>query len=255
MNLLTYKSVPQGGKGSRPDRFIIGEHAPPNSPFYYMPAYPEMAMALNPSWFFHDWRASYATTEWTATAVGAASAVTKTTNGAWLFTNDSADNDLMQLQGLPTWTPAANAFAACYMRVQVSDATQHDFYAGFSSTDTSVVASAPADYAMFKKDDGDTILNGASNDAGGSASETANLITNWTAATDYDLGVVLLASSTTAGTMMFCYKLASSNTWSMVTKTSDFPDAAVRFTLLSMNGEAVAKTMTVKRWMYTMFAG
>lgn len=255
MLLTTGKMPLYNGKGPNPARYCIGDHAPPKSPFRYFPWMPQLAMTLDTKWFYQDYRLGYNANMFTVTTVGAGSSVAQTADMGLLFTNDAADNDLTQLQLLHNFTPAANAFAAYYCRVQVSDATQHDFYFGASSADTSIVASAPANYAMFKKDDGDTILNGASNDAGGSPSETANLLTDWTAATDYDLGLVLVSTSTTVGTMYFQWKLATATSWNQVVKTSDFPDAAVRFTLLSQNGEAVAKTMTVKRWAYAAYAG
>lgn len=253
-NFGTFKNGRYHGTGDRIQDLIVGAHAPDNSPFYFMPAMPSIQTIMDPRWFYFSSARPYSSADWTVTTVGAGSAVSVTTDDALLFTNDAADNDLTQLQHLQTFTPAANAICGCYMRVQVSDATQHDCYGGLSSTDTSIVASEPADYAMFKKDDGDTILNGRTNDAGGTGSETANLLTNWTAATDYDLGVVLLPTSGSLGTAIFHYKLASAVAWSEpVTKTTDFPDAAMRFTMLSQNGEAVAKTMTVKRWAYWGF--
>lgn len=255
MQLTTGKMALYNGKGPNPARYVIGDHAPPKSPFRYMPWSPHLAMAMDPKWFYADWTQPYAVERFTSTIVGAGGTIAVTADQALLFTNDAADNDLAQLQFLHNFTPAANAFAAYYFRVQISDATQSDWYMGASSADTSIVASAPANYAMFKKDDGDTILNGASNDAGGSPSETANLDATILAATDYDLGLVLVSTSATVGTMYFQYKLASANAWSQVVKTSDFPDAAVRMTMLIQNGEAVAKTMTVKRWAYAAYAG
>ena len=184
-----------------------------------------------------------------------AGAITQAANLATLFTIDDADNDLQQFQHLYSWTPAATGFCAAYWRMQAAEATQSDYYGGWSSADTSIVASAPADYAMFKKDDGDTVVNGASNDPGGSASESADLMTDFTADTDYDFGVVLVPSSTTVGTMYFCYKLASVAAWTQVVKTTDFPDAAVRFTQLIQRGTTGASTMTLKRWAICGYQG
>lgn len=249
----TGKEAQYSGKGPNPALLLLGEHAPPKSPFRYFPWDPYRAMMMDTAWFYTDWRVPYSSTYWTETKTGAGTTIAPTTDAALLFTNDAADNDAGEIQHLHTFTPAANAFAACYFRARISDATQSDWYMGFWSTDTSPVASEPADSAFFKKDDGDTILNGRTNDAGGAGSETSNLDATILAATDYDLGIILLPSSGTAGTAIFCYKLASATAWSQATKTTDFPDAAVRLSMLIQNGEGVAKTMTVKRWAYCAY--
>lgn len=255
MRLATGKMPMYNGKGPNPATYVIGDHAPPKSPFRYMPWDPYRAVLLDPKWYYADWRSPYAAGEWTVTTVGAGSAVSKTTDNAMLFTTDTGASDLVQLQHLHTFTPAANAFAAYYARIQVSDENTSHNYFGASSADTSIVASEPANYAMFKKASGGTTLLGRSNDAGGTGSDTASLITTWAAATDYDIGVVLVPSSTTVGTMFFCYKLASASAWSQVVKTTDFPDALVRLTFLLQNGAGAAKTMTIKRWAYAAYAG
>ncbi len=239
-----------GAGDTPPWRVLLGEHAPKSSPLAYAPAFPELAMLGDPAWFYHDWRESFAAAEWTQTLTGAGSSIARTTDKALLMTCDAADNDACRLQHLFTFTPAADRFASCVVRFRVSEATQIDAYHGWYATDTDPVGSEPADSAFFKKDDGDTILNGRTNDAGGTGSETANLLTNFAAATDYDFGVTLLPTSATLGTAIFHYKLASSNVWSQVTKTTDFPDAAVRFSMLVQNGDANARTMTVKRWAF-----
>lgn len=247
--LKTGKMARYTGRGDNPARFVIGDHAPPKSPMKWFPWDPYLAMTVDEGWFYRDYRSGYNANEWTVTAVGAGS-VAATTDLGILMTNAGADNDLQQLQHLYTWTPGAGGFCAFYARVLISDGLQSDFFAGWSSTDTSIVASAPADYAMFKKDDGDTIVNGATNDGGGTPTETANLITDFDAV-PYDLGVVLVATSATAGTAYFQYKEADSRTWNQAAaKTTDFPDAAVRPTFLIQNGEAAAKTLTIQRWAF-----
>ena len=250
--LHTFKLGQYSGKGPRPDLAIIGDHAPANSPFYYFPAMPELACAMNPAWSYVSWREPYVAAEWTASFVGAGT-IARTTDKGLLFTSGATDNDNNVLQHLHTFTPAANARAAAYFRVQVSNATELDALLGFWSTDTSPVASEPAEGAYFLKSDDGTILLGRSNDAGGTGSNTASLVAVTVAATDYDLGVVLVPTSGTVGTIQFCYKLASTTVWSRVLKTTDFPDAAVRFSMALQAGDAVARTMNVKRFAYAAY--
>lgn len=244
-HLETDKQGRYSGRGIPLDELIIGEHAGSKSPLYYVPS---RAITNNPNrWMV---RSSISpgfigAEQWTNTAVGAGSVLEDA--AGLLFTNAAADNDLEQIQMLQAYTPAANKRAVAYARIQCSDATQSDLYFGFWSTDTSVVASEPSVGAYFKKDDGDTIINGRTNDAGG-GTETASLITDFTAATDYDLAVVISPTSASAGTVSFHYKLASSTTWLVTHKTTDFPNAAVRFSFLIQNGEAVAKTMLASSW-------
>lgn len=248
---LTGKMPRATGKGTAPQDFIVGGHAPDYSPFFYFPWNPSLAQLLDRKWFYFNLREQgYDANEFTVTNVGSGT-IAFTTDKKLLFTNGVSDNDLLQLQHLYTFTPAANRFAAMFVRVQVSEATQLDFYGGWSSTDTSIVAGEPADHALFKKDDGDTILNGRTNDAGGTGSETANLLTNFAAATDYDLGVVLQCTSGSVGTVSFMYKLATATDWTQVVKTTDFPDAAVRPTLLVQNGDANSRTMTLSEFAFT----
>lgn len=242
------------GKGSNPARLLIGGHAPPNSPFRYMPWDPYQAMLLDPAWHYTDWREPFVAAEWTQTLT-AGGTIARTTNKALLFTTDANDNDINVLQHLHAWTPAATGFAAMYARVQFSNATETDVLAGFWSTDASPVAGEPADGAYMLKSDDGVLMLGRSNDAGGTGSNTATLITTTVAATDYDIGVVLVPSSTTVGTMYFCYKLASVDAWAQVVKTTDFPDAAVRFSMALQNGSGAARTMTVKRYAYASYQG
>lgn len=244
---FTGKNGRYTGKGDPLEYEIYGEHAPANSPFFYLPTRPELASLLR-GCYYRSSVQPYTVEDFTYTETGAAGTLATDAAGL-LFTNDGADNDFEQLQTLHTYTPAAGKIAVAYARLQVSDATQADTYFGFATADTSIVASEPTNSAIFKKDDGDTILNGHTND-GGVGTETSNLITNWTAATDYDLGVVIVPTSASAGTVHFCYKLASASSWSRVTKTTDFPAGAVCGTFLNQNGEAVAKTMTVSRWVF-----
>lgn len=232
------------GRGDDLALAIVGEHAPKDSPFFYMPANPFAALKywrhFNLSW------GPYVAAMHTETAVGAGSNIAAAAAGL-LFTNDAADNDLMQMQTKMGFTVTALKRAMMYCKVQVSDATQSDFYAGYAVADTSIVAGIPTDHALFKKDDGDTIVNGSTKD-NSTASETANLITDFTAATDYEFGVVIDGITQ----VHFHYKLASAAAWTKVTKSTNLPRAGQVLlpTLLIQNGEAVAKTMTVKELAY-----
>lgn len=223
---------------------IVGEHNPPNGPFFSMPANSYAALKY---WrYFNLSDMPYVAAMFTETKVGAGGTIAAAAAGL-LFTNDAADNDLGQIQTKMGFTVTALKRAMIYAKVQVSDATQSDFYMGYSVADTSIVASIPSDHALFKKDDGDTIVNGSTKD-NTTQSETANLITTFADATDYEFGVVI--DGITA--VEFHYKLASAASWSVVRKTTNLPRAAQVLlpTLLLQNGEAVAKTMTVKELVY-----
>ena len=255
MLLKTGKMARYPGKGDNPASFVIGDHAPPLSPFRYMPFDPHLAMLLDAKWFYTDWREPFVAAEWTQTLT-AGGTIARTTDKALLFTTDVNDNDINVLQHLRAFTPAANSFAAAYFRLQFSNATETDILAGFWATDASPVASEPTNAAYHLKSDDGVLSLGRTNDAGATGSNTATLITTTVAATDYDFGVVIKPTSASAGTVWFQYKAASSGTWlQAAAKTTDFPAAATRFSMAIQNGSGAARTMTVKRYAFACYDG
>jgi hypothetical protein len=244
--LKTFKLARFHGKGDNPLMAILGTNAqgsnPQASPHFYVPL---ITNCPDKFFFRGSNEPGYVSAQFTETitAAGTGSGTIAESADGLLFTTDDADNDGNLAQLLRAFTPASGKYAIAYARLKVSDATQSDVYFGFFGTDTSPVASEPGHGAYFKKDDGDTILNGRSND-GGTGTETANLVTDFTADTEYDLAVLIYETSK----VVFFHKLASASAWTATSKTTDLPAAAVRFSMLFQNGEAAIKTMTVSRW-------
>lgn len=227
------------GKGDDPFTAILGSSAPANSPFHYFPMFP----SGNPNFVFRSFNSDAGI--WQGSAeVGAAGSQGATVAG-YVMTCDAADNDNQWLSMFPSFTPAAGKVAFFYTRLMVSDDDQVDVFAGFWATDADPTSTEPTHGAYFKKDDGDTILNGKTND-GGVGTETANLLTNFAASTEYDLGVVIHETSR----VTFHWKLASAVEWNVVEKLTDLPAAAVRASWFVQNGEGVAKVMTITDYAY-----
>lgn len=236
----TYRNGRYVGPGDPINSHVWGDHAPANSPFRNMPVH-----ASQDEWFLWNLNLSgYVAAQWTETLVDVGSGTTAFAPGAdgLVLTGAGNEDDGGQTQMLRAFTPAATKTAIFYCRMKCSEATQYDWWLGWSNSDTAIIASAPTVSAGFRKDDGDTIVNGTSNDAGG-ATDTANLITDFAADTEYDLAVVINGTTN----VTFHYKLASAATWSMVAKTTDLPNAAVRASIAGLNGEATADTMTISR--------
>ena len=240
----TFKAGRYQGRGEDLKDFIVGEHAAFNSPFHFVPA-GEWAIARG--WVYRDYNNlhDYVAAAWTQTLTGAGSAFTLTAAGI-LATCDAADNDACAMQHHLGFTVAANKRAMMYLRVKISDATQSDLYAGFYVTDTSPVASEPADSAFLMKDDGAATMVGRSKDnvTGSSTATVATLAND----TYVDLGVTI--DGTTS--ISFHYKAITSETWTVTRKTSNLPRAGqvLRPSFLVQNGEAVAKNATINRLMF-----
>jgi hypothetical protein len=238
----TFKNGRYTGTGDYIGTLVWGDHAPRNSPFSMLPVHAsQLEMFL---WNLN--LCGYVAAQWTETLVDVGSGTTSfaPSAGGLLLTGAGNEDDGGQTQMLRAFTPAAGKTAVFYCRMQCSEATQYDWRIGWANTDTSVIASAPTHGATLHKEDGDTIVNGASND-GGTESDTANLITNFAAATEYDFGIVVNGVTN----VTFHYKLASAADWNMVAKTTDLPTDPLRATFAGLNGEATADTMTISRAM------
>jgi hypothetical protein len=228
------------GNGEPIGTAVWGTHAPANSPFAMLPV-----LASQHEMFLWNLNLTgYVAAQWTETLVDVGSGTTAfaPAAGGLVLTGAGNEDDGGQTQMLRAFTPAAGKTAIFYARMQWSEITQYDFRVGWANTNTAVIASAPTHGATFHKEDNDTILNGATND-GGTESDTANLITDLAAATEYDLGVVVNGVTN----VTFHYKLASAASWSMVAKTTDLPTDPLRATFAGLNGEAAADTYTISR--------
>ena len=240
MSFPTFKLGRYAGLGEYIGKTTWGDHAPQNSPFRMLPV-----LASQHEMFLWNLNLSgYVAAQWTETLVdvGAGTTAFAPAAGGLVLTGAGNEDDGGQTQMLRAFTPAAGKTAIFYARIQFSEATQYDWRIGWSNTDTAVIASAPTHGATFHKEDNDTIVNGATND-GGTESDTANLITDFAAATDYDFGVVVNGVTN----VTFHYKLASAVSWSMVAKTTDLPTDPLRATFAGLNGEATADTFQVSR--------
>lgn len=233
---------------------ILGEHAPQNSPFHFFPLLPHLALQPGlgqfDGWDFRSM--GYQSNLFTVTTTGTGAAVGPAAGGLVLTTGNATGNNTT-LQFLRTWTPADGKLMSMFFRVQASEASALGIYLGAWATDADPSSTEPTDFAFFRKLAAATVLLGRTNDAGGTPSNTANINASFAAATNYDLGLVLLATGTTTGTMLFYYKLASASTWDApIVKTSDFPDAAVRFGMSAIAGQNVSDTVTLAQAAFWM---
>lgn len=229
------------GGGDPIDRLIWGDNAPQYSPFYYLP-YNQPTIDNN--YFYWSLNRGYVAAEWTETLVDVGAGTTGIARGATglVFTNAANEDDGAQTQHLAAFTPAANKEAIFYARMKTSEATQFDWTLGFASVDTTVIASPTGHFATFRKDDGDTTINGSTRD-NSTTSDTADLITTFAADTEYDLGICIHG----VGSVSFHYKLASAAVWTRVAKTTNLPTGALRPTFAELNGEATADSMTITK--------
>ena len=133
-----------------------------------------------------------------------------------------------------------------YGRVKLEDVTQSDFMFGYYATQTDPVGTEPLHGAYFWSADGAATMVGRTNDAGAAGTSTSTLAT-LVNDTLVDIVVGIDPSSSSAGTVYFCYKLASGSTWTQTTKTTDFPAAATRFSGCWQAGEAGAIAATFTR--------
>lgn len=107
--------------------------------------------------------------DWTVTLVEAGAGEstitldTATQGGALILTTDDAENDgvKMQLKG-EAFQLVTGTKIYFGIKLKVSDATQSDFFAGLSITDTTILDGA-SDYVGFRKVDGSTTVNGVLN--------------------------------------------------------------------------------------------
>lgn len=189
--------------------------------------------------YYNDFH-TYDANDWTVTETqaGATEATTDSHGGVLLITNTAADNDIVGLQlGESSGESLAvaagrNIWFEC--RFQINDATQSDFVIGLHVTDTSPVASAPADGIYFRKDDGDTSLDCVCRASSTSSEEAA-------VATVADTTNITVGFKVT-GTGLCEFWV---NNVLEATLTTQIPTTEIRPSFCIQNGEAVAKTMSV----------
>lgn len=197
------------------------------------------------SWhtYFNDFDA-YVAGDWTKTVIGTGDAALAAGDGGWIvLTNSAADNDGVQIQKTPAaFTLAAGKKAIFKAKFKVSDATQSDLAIGLIVVDTTILGSTGGDGVtdgiFFQKDDGSTTLTAyAQKDTTtGQTSATAATLANDTFVTvgwyyDGATSISVFVNDAKVAT------LDGSSTY--------FPDTALCPSVALLNGEAVAKSLTV----------
>lgn len=205
---------------------------------------------LDPTTWFTDFDdfTSFTTgvaTKWTETVIGTGTcAATAVAGGAILMTNSAADNDGYQLQKVPaSFLLVAGKKAVFKARFAVSDATQSDLLIGLNIVDTTLLgATAGAgstDGIFFQKDDGSTSL---------AVYCQKDATTGQTSATGVGTvadGVYITVAWYYDGVSKVWYAVDGVTKGYLNGSSTYLPDAQLTISMALLNGEAVAKTMTV----------
>lgn len=182
----------------------------------------------------------YTAANWTATVVGTGTAAPVAgRNGILRLLNSAADNDNVNLQltasgvSAVSFAPLSGKAIFYETKISISDATQSDFAVGLVIADTDVITSI-ADGIIFKKDDGDALLDFQTTKSSASSSDTG--IHTVVANVDIVLGFKVTGSSQVE------YYV---NGIKKGTFTTNIPTANTTITFAIQNGEAVAKSMDI----------
>lgn len=184
---------------------------------------------------------AYATGDWTLTTIelgggNATEAITDEVGGVLLVTNDAADNDSdeFQMKVCEAFKLTPNKPAWLEGRFKVSDATQSDFIFGLCITDT-ILFDGFTDGVYFLKDDGDANID----------RHTEKNSTDDTADTGVDMadGVYVILGIKWDGVDGVEYWINGVQVATSKTNVPDDENLCISFGL--MNGEAVAKTLSV----------
>jgi len=195
--------------------------------------------------YFDDFD-TYTAGDWTVTLVGTTptAALTDIDGGALLITNAATDNSSLEAQKKGEsflLTPGKRAFFKS--RFKVSDATQSDFLVGLAVTDTTLLGAVDGagvtDGVFFSKDDGDALLdiqcqlNATTGQTRAAGIHTVVADTFLTVAWAYD------------GVDRIEYFVDDVSKGVLSATASYLPDTELTVSFAMMNGEAVAKTMTL----------
>lgn len=195
--------------------------------------------------YFNDFD-TYAAGDWTVTVIGTGSnaLVAGEPGGALASTNSAADNDGVQYQlTAATFVPVAGKRAWFKARFKVSDATQSDLLIGLAALDTTLLGATGGDGVtdgiFFAKDDGSTSLY---------VSCQKNTTTGQTQAT----GIATLANDTYLtvawyfdGQSEVAYWVNDVQQGHLDGTSTYLPDTPLSLSVALLNGEAVAKVLTV----------
>jgi len=183
-------------------------------------------------------------TEFTYTLVNASTfAITDVAGGAWLLTAAGADNDGVKLQLGDELAGAGEnvSFATDYptyfgVKLQLNDATQSDFLAGFCVTDTTCLDGV-ADGLYFRKVDASTSVYIVLEQ---DSVESATAVATAADATDLHLEFFYW------GHNVYAYANGVLQATIADTDVNFCNDELLRLTFEYLTGEAVANTCTVK---------
>lgn len=195
--------------------------------------------------YFNDFD-DYVAGDWTITRVGTTptEALADINGGALLLTLSAADNDSDQLQKKSeSFLLTAGKKAFFKARFKVSDATQSDFLMGLAVTDTTLLGAVDGagvtDGIFFSKDDGDALLDvQVQKDATTGQTRAAGIAT---VVSDTFLTVAWAYD----GVSEVKYFVDDVQKGSLSATSSYLPDTELTVSFAIMNGEAVAKTMTI----------
>lgn len=196
------------------------------------------------SWhvFFDDFD-RFVAADWTITtteagAGSATEALTDVDGGALLITNDAADDDADFFQKVgESFKMESGKKAFFKARFKVSDATQSDFVMGLQITDTTPLDATDGIY--FMKDDGDASLDVYCRKDATTGSTSATAIA--TVSDDTFLSVGWYYD----GVNKVYYYVNDVLKGSLDGSSTYLPDTELTISFGIVNGEAVAKTMTV----------
>lgn len=207
----------------------------------------------NSSFRVFSWNAAangWDANQFTITETGAATQTLSDVDdgGAVILLNAAADNDKTVIrQGKGTdgtggiWiTTKAEKYIFCEAVFKISDATQSDMYFGIFNKSTDPVGTIPTSGFFFRKDDGDTEID-CVNVATGTTDTTAT--TNVKVMdTNYNKFGIKITGRTKVEFFI--------NDVIVATHTTNFPANTVFMAphFCIQNGEAVAKSATMKEW-------
>lgn len=195
--------------------------------------------------YFNDFT-NYTAGDWTVTVIGVTPTATLVANEPWgalVFTNTAVDNDGIQLQLVPSViSPVAGKKMWFKTRLKVSDATQSDVLVGLAVADTTLLGAIDGagvtDGIFFSKEDGDTQWDvQVQKDATTGQKRSANVAT---VTTGY---VTLGFEYDGAGHTKFFVDDVHKTT--LDSSSTYFPDTVLTPSIALLNGEAVAKTLTI----------
>lgn len=228
-----------------PQRSPAGINTAPKGSVLWNYPYPDPTRATYE--YFNDFD-RYTAAEWTRTAIGSGTSalVADEPFGALGNTNSAADNDGIQLQlTTENFTISSGKKAWFKARFKISDATQSDFVIGLCVLDTTLLGATDGDGftdgIYFAKEDGDTQLDfGCQKDTTTGQKRATNIATVGTA--------YMTVGFEWDGVRYIKYFVddVQKGTLDLTTTVSTYlPDTPLTVSFGFLNGEAVAKTMTV----------